>query len=203
WRLFIGVPNIGGDILDSWENGTKSTLRLDKCFDENVISCNQHFRDPIVDRWNTIGVQRKFLKANSADPDETPHHAAAPLHPSDRLDDRYVRLDYRDVRLDDRYVRLNDRYARLDDRYVRLYDRFVRTRYGLLVRQDKNNELFVESRRIIRNGEFLNGREIFKALFDQQEDKYMRTYGIHDEFGFADKFVIEVFYEESEQSVEG
>ncbi|XP_052247522.1 uncharacterized protein LOC127855759 [Dreissena polymorpha] len=58
WRLFIGVPEIGGDILDSWKNGTKSTTELDKCFDENAPNCTKHFRDPFVDRWRTIGVQK-------------------------------------------------------------------------------------------------------------------------------------------------
>ncbi|KAH3721024.1 hypothetical protein DPMN_063937 [Dreissena polymorpha] len=57
WRMFIGVPGVGEDIADSWKHGKQTTTQLDSCFNMDIPSCKTHFRDPWIDKWSELGVQ--------------------------------------------------------------------------------------------------------------------------------------------------
>ncbi|XP_053387808.1 uncharacterized protein LOC123542041 [Mercenaria mercenaria] len=62
WMLvFRATPGVGGDVFTAWTDGTSVTTDDVTCMTTDVTSCSQHYRNPIVDSWTTIGMsQVKF-----------------------------------------------------------------------------------------------------------------------------------------------
>jgi hypothetical protein len=66
--IFKVVAGNGKSALNAWRNGTESTN--DKlCRNISTTNCTDHYRDPIIDEWDTLNVTKvkslwKYLTSN-------------------------------------------------------------------------------------------------------------------------------------------
>ncbi|XP_053387289.1 uncharacterized protein LOC123542038 [Mercenaria mercenaria] len=60
--LFRGTRGIGGDIYTAWTNGDSVTEDDVTCMTTDVTSCNQHYRNPIVNMWSSLATTQIKVK---------------------------------------------------------------------------------------------------------------------------------------------
>ena len=59
WTLvFRGTRGNGVDIYDAWVNGTSVTTTDETCKVLEDNSCTNHYRNPIVDSWDSLGISK-------------------------------------------------------------------------------------------------------------------------------------------------
>lgn len=59
--MFRGTPGNGFGVYDAWVNGYDVTTDDVTCQQLSVTSCNDHYRNPIVDSWNTLNIAKVSL----------------------------------------------------------------------------------------------------------------------------------------------